>query len=292
MCQETICQEFLKLFATNGQPVKLLEKPKTEQGIDLGKGIRGVRFDVIAEDTDYHIYCIDSQRVFMQDSYTDRTLYYGCSAMAAKSLKKNEDFKQLRPVTVIFIYIDNTASTESIDVMNVYKNKDVQSRAKDINPYNSKLTFIDINLNNKANCKTDDQFESDMRAFMDLMSNGDDEHLVELILADPKLSDSMRNVIEIFRGLMTDVIRKAPIDEKEYTPYLDEILRKDEVFTMTTGQLLLQEGEKKGEQRGILKGKVELYYTKLNLKPHEIADEMKITEDEVYRILIELKLVS
>ena len=173
MCNETICAEFLKLFANRGKPVKLAGKPKKEQPIDLGNGIRGVRFDVIAEDTDYHIYCIDSQRVFFQESYTDRTLFYGCIAMAAKSLRKNEDFKHLRPATVMFIYIDNTASTESVDVMNIYKNKDVQSRSKDIQPYNNKLTLIDINLNNKGNCKTDDQFESDIRAFMDMGHKND-----------------------------------------------------------------------------------------------------------------------
>jgi hypothetical protein len=291
MLDEVICTEFLKLFAAGGRPVNLVGKPKKEQDLKLGKGIRGVRFDVVAEDTDYHIYCIDSQRVFFQESYTDRTLYYGCSAMAAKSLKEKEDFKQLRPITVIFIYIDNTASTESIDVMNVYKRKDVQAGAQDIQPYNSKLTFIDINLNNKANCRTNDQFESDIRAFLDIMSNGDDEHLVNLILSDTRLSDSMRNVIKRFSGLMKDVVRQAPIDDKQYTPYLDEILKGD-VFKMTTGQLLVLEGRQEGILEGILKGKIQVYYTELKLQPHEIAKKLDMPEDEVNRILEELKLVS
>jgi len=85
------------------------------------------------------------------------------------------------------------------------------------------------------------------------------------------------------------------INMERYTPYLEEILKGDE-YKMTTGQLLLLEGEKKGEekgrQKGMLQGMVQVYYTKLNLKPNEIAQEMKITEDEVQRILIELKLVS
>jgi len=291
MCHETICAEFLKLFANHGKPVKLTGKPQKEQPIDLGAGIRGVRFDVVAEDTDYHIYCIDSQRVFFQESYTDRTLFYGCVAMAAKSLRKNEDFNQLRPVTVIFIYIDNTASTESIDVINLYKLEDVKSGSRNIQPYNCKLTLIDINLNNRANCKTEDQFESDIRAFMDLMSIGDDEHFIKLISEDPSLSDSMRNVIKIFSELMSNVIQQTPIDNKQYTPYLDEILRKD-VFKMTTGQMIRLEGEQAGEAKGIFKGKIELYYTELKLQPHEIAKKLKITEPEVNRILVELNLLS
>ena len=138
MCYEIICAEFLRLFASNGKQVTLTEKPKSEQILSLGKGIRGVRFDVVAKTEDYHIYCIESQRDFMRESYTVRTLYYGCIAMATKSLKQKEDFKELRPVTVIFVYIDNTASTEPIDVMNVYKRKDVEESytTKQVLPYN------------------------------------------------------------------------------------------------------------------------------------------------------------
>jgi CRP-like cAMP-binding protein len=101
----------------------------------------------------------------------------------------------------------------------------------------------------------------------------------------------MRNVIKIFSGLMNNVVRQASIDDKQYTPYLDEILKGD-VFTMTTGQLLVLEGEKKGRQEGRIEGKIELYYTELKLQPHEIAEKLETTEAEVNRILKELKLVS
>jgi hypothetical protein len=192
----------------NGEPVTLLAKPKTEQVVNTGKGIRGVRFDVVAETQDFHIFCIDSQRVFKQESYSNRTLYYGCMAMAGKALHEKEDFDQLRPVTVIFIYIDNIASNESVDVMNVYKRRDVENSNTPA-PYNSRLTFIDINLNNKANCNLNSALDSDIRAFMDLMSAGDDEHLVKLILADESISASMRNVIELFSESMKGVIHKT-----------------------------------------------------------------------------------
>ena len=282
MCNEVICAEFIRLFAMDGQPVTLLAKPKTEQSINTGKGIRSVRFDVVAETQDYHIYCVDSQRIFKQESYSDRTLYYGCMAMATKSLREKEDFDQLRPVTVIFIYIDNVASKESIDVMNIYKRRDVENISTP-QPYNDKLTFIDINLNNKANCNLESTLDSDIRAFMDLMSNGDDEHLVKMILSDENLSDSMRKVIQIFRGLMNDVIRKAPIQENEDADYLDEILRREE-YTMTTGELI--------RHKALLEGKIEIYYTVVKLKPHEIAKELKIDESEVNRILKDLKLLD
>jgi len=292
MCNETICAEFIRIFATDGQqPVTLLEKPKTEQVANTGKGIHGVRFDVMATTHDYHIYCIDSQRIFKQESYSDRTLYYGCMAMSTKSLQEKEDFDQLRPVTVIFIYIDNAASKESIDVMNIYKRRDVES-AKSPQPYNDKLTFIDINLNNKANCQLGSALDSDVRAFMDLMSTGDDEHLVKLILSDENLSDSMRTVVGLFSKLMNDVIRKAPVeDNEEYTDYLDEILRKDE-FKMTTGELIRHKALLEGRVKGVLEGKIEVYYTKMKLQPNEIAKELKIDESEVNRILKDLKLVS
>ena len=60
---------------------------------------------------------------------------------------------------------------------------------------------------------------------MDIMSIGDDGHLIELILADPKLSDSMRNVIEIFNGLMTDVIRKVPVNNMERYTVIQNVVK-------------------------------------------------------------------
>jgi len=61
---------------------------------------------------------------------------------------------------------------------------------------------------------------------------------------------------------------------------------------MTTGQLIRLEGEQAGEAKGIFIGKIEFYYTELKLQPNEIAKKLNTTEDEVQRILIELKLIS
>ena len=242
MGNRAICEEFLRLFARGGQPVKLLVDPKKEQPIKFGGDIRGVRFDIVSEAEDFHIYCMEAQREFMPKSRTNRTLYYGCTAIAAKSLKKNEDFDKLRPVTVIFIYVDNTDSKESIDVVRMYKEKEAESTKSNIRPYNDKLTFIDINLNQKANFDIDSPIDSDIRAFLDIMSTGDDEHLVKLILQDPKLSDSTRKIIGMFSDLMKDVIQKQPIDEEQYTPELHEALKKKE-FHMTTTQLIRKEAK-------------------------------------------------
>jgi len=79
MRNKVICEEFLRLFARGGKPVKLLGKPKKEQAINLGDDIRGVRFDIVAEAEDFHIYCLEAQREFMPESRTDRTVYYGCT---------------------------------------------------------------------------------------------------------------------------------------------------------------------------------------------------------------------
>ena len=180
---EIICEEFLRLFATNGKSVTLLAKPKSEDIVNVEKGIRGVRFDTVAktgtsEDAqDFHIYCIDSQREFERESYVDRELYYACVAMATKSLKTNEDFSMLRPVTVIFIYIDNSASTNPIDLVNLYRRRDIEIHSVAVQPYTAKFNFININLNNKANWEAG-QLSADVRAFMDIMSIGDDEYLV------------------------------------------------------------------------------------------------------------------
>ena len=94
MCHEIICKEFLRLFIYKGIPVASISKPKKEVVLDLKGKIRGVRFDVITEtgagreSSDYHIYCIDAQRDFLIKSFADRNLYYGCVAVAAKSLDK------------------------------------------------------------------------------------------------------------------------------------------------------------------------------------------------------------
>ena len=233
ICEESICEEFIRLFASNGLSVKLVSKPKSEHIVNIEKSIRGIRFDAVAETgsdkelQDYHIYCIDSQRVFMKESYIDRALYYGCVAVATKSLKAKESFDKLRPVTIIFIYIDNTASTKPIDIINIYKRSDIEAKGDKALPHTSKLNFVDINLNNKANLEISAPLDADVRAFMDIMSIGDDGHLVELILKDPALSDSTRKAIEVFRKLMQDKIKKMPIDESKYTSYMDKVLRNE-----------------------------------------------------------------
>ena len=79
MRNKVICEEFLRLFARGGKPVKLLANPEKEQPIDFGDDIRGVRFDIVAEAEDFHIYCLEAQREFMPESRTDRTVYYGCT---------------------------------------------------------------------------------------------------------------------------------------------------------------------------------------------------------------------
>ena len=97
---------------------------------------------------------------------------------------------------------------------------------------------------------------------------GDEKHL-------PGLSDSMRKVIELFSGLMKDVVQKEPVDEEKYTPYLDGILRKEE-FRMTTRQLLKQEGLLEGMQKGRQEARqeIELIVTGLNEgKPLEMVAE-------------------
>jgi hypothetical protein len=268
----------------NGEPITLLEKPKVEHVVNVGKGIRGVRFDVVAETQDYHIFCIDSQRVFKKEEYSNRTLYYGCMAMASKSLREKEAFDQLRPVTVIFIYIDNDVSKESVDVIGLYKKRDVEGTVTP-QPYNDKLTFIDINLNNKANHSFNNVLDADLRAFMDLMSVGDDEYLVERILSDENISDSMRNVIGLLSNLMNDVIRNTPPtkEAEKQVDDLSEILRKDE-FKMTTRELIKDEGR--------VEGMIKVYYEKMNLQPSEIAKELEMEESEVIRILKELRLFS
>ena len=127
---------------------------------------------------------------------------------------------------------------------------------------------------------------------MDLMSIGDDEHLVKLILSDENLSDSMRNVIELFSKLMNNVVRKVPVKENEEDrAYLDEILRRKE-FKMTTGELIRNEALLEGMIVGRIKGMIEVYFTKMKLQPHEIAIELKIDESEVNSILKELELIS
>ena len=180
--------------------------------------------------------------------------------------------------TKTFVYIDNQGSREAIDVIRLYNENDVER------PYSSKMTFVNVNLNNKANYSIEDDnpISYDVRAFMDLMSIGDDEHLIELLLQSTRLSDSMRNVISLFDGLMKDVIRKTTIRQEHYTADLHQILRKD-VFVMSTDQLLVQKGK--------VEGKIELCFTDLKLQPHEIAKKLNVPEEEVSRILKDLKLI-
>jgi len=60
---------------------------------------------------------------------------------------------------------------------------------------------------------------------------------------------------------------------------------------MTTGELIRRKSKLEGKIEGKLEGKIEVYYTDLKLKPHEIANKLKIDESEVNRILKDLKLL-
>jgi len=213
----------------DGKPVKLLSQPTTQETIKVGKESKGVRFDVVTETTDVHIYCIESQRVFMQESYTDRTL-------AFKSLKRGEEYGELRPVTVIFVHLENTDSVEPIDVMNVYKKKEVNLCLSSTMPYNDKLTFVDINLNNAKNCDLDSDLNWDERAFMDLMIHGDDEKVVAELLLSSRISESMRKVVSLFGTIMREEVKKLPVDENKYPVYLDTLLERDE-YIMAVGSV-------------------------------------------------------
>ena len=190
------------------------------------------------------------------------------------------------------------------------------------------INFIDINLNNKANWKAGGKpVDSDIQAFMDLMSVGDNERLVELMLRNSEISASTRKAAEVFSTIMKNKIQKMSIDSSKYTQHLDKVLRKDE-YNMTTLDLAVREGEKRGmiegekrgmiegliegEKRGMIEGKkrgmiegekmgmiegekrgmVKICYSEFKLSPHDIANRLKIKEVEVIRILKELKLMT
>jgi len=260
----------------DGKPVKLLSQPTTQQTIKVGKESKGIRFDVVTETTDIHIYCIESQRVFMQESYTDRTLYYGCVAMAFKSLKRGEDYSELRPVTVIFVHLENTDSAEPVDVMNIYKKKEVKLCLSSTVPYNDKLTFVDINLNNAKNCDLDTELNWDERAFMDLMIHGDDEKIVAELLSSERLSTSMRKVVSVFGKIMRDEIKKLPIDENKYPTYLDTLLERDE-YVMAVGSVY-----DKGKNDALRD--VARKFLLMGLSSKEVAEGTDLSEVEVMEL--------
>ena len=124
---------------------------------------------------------------------------------------------------------------------------------------------------------------ADVRAFMDIMSVGDDEYLVERILEDPDLSNPTSKAIRVFSNIMKNEIRKSVIDENQYISIMHKILRKD-VYKMPTLELLLKESEIKG----ILKGKIEICYVMFKMTTTEISKILNVPESEVVQILKEL----
>jgi len=146
---------------------------------------------------------------------------------------------------------------------------------------------------------------------MDLMSVGDNERLVELVLRNSELSASTRKAAEVFSTIMKNKIQKMSIDSSKYTQHLDKVLRKDE-YNMTTFDIAVREGEKRGmiegmiegEKRGMIEGKkrgmiegekrgmIKICYSEFKLSPHDIANRLKIEELEVTRILKELELIT
>ena len=302
MCEEAICKEFLRLFIYKGIPVTSISKLETEVILDLGGKIRGVRIDVVYVETgagrksnDYHIYCIDAQRDFLIKSFADRNLYYGCTTVAAKSLDKNEDFSKLRPVTIVFIYIDQQVTTDFVDEIKFYRYSDIKRNGALATPYTDKLSFVEINLNNKANMDITDSIDEDRRAFVDLMTHGDDEKVVNDLKTNPKLSKSMREVIDIFGNLMSEAIRQKQVDESKFPAELGDILDNKEAFQLTFQDLLEKRAaEAAAKAKALAEAKLrrdlakEMLIDKKDVS--EIVKYSKLTEDEVEEIRSELNL--
>ena len=284
----------MRLFINKGTPVASISKPETEVYLHFGGETRGVRFDVVTETgagreaSDYHIYCIDSQRDFLRESFADRTLYYGCTAIAAKSLDQNEAYEKLRPVTVVFIYIDQQATTDFIDEIRFYRMSDIKRYGALANPYTDKLSFVEVNLNNKANIAINSPLDEDIRAFVDLMTHGDDSKVIRDLIANPNLSESMREVIRLFGDLMSKAIKEKRVDASEFPPELGTIL-ESEAYKMTFSDLL---AERAAEERAKAAYKEKRDIAKEMLIDGQdiakIVKYTKLTEDEVLEIRSDL----
>ena len=294
MCNETICKEFLRLFINKGALITSISKPESEVDLQLGGKVHGVRFDVMVdtgasrEANDYHIYCVDCQRDFQIKSFADRTIYYGCTAIAAKSLAKNESYEKLRPVTIVFIYIDQQATTDFIDEIVFYRASSIKRDGASASPYSDKLSFVEINLNNKANMVVTGSLHDDMRAFVDLMTHGDDNNVVCSLKSNPKLSKSMREVVNIFGNLMSVAIQEKRVNESEFPSELGEVLER-EVYKMTFQDLLAQRAaEAKAETDFKVKRDIarKMLINKEDID--KITDYTGLTEDEVLQIRSEV----
>jgi len=284
----------LRLFINKGTPVASISKPETEVYLHFGGETRGVRFDVVTETgagreaSDYHIYCIDSQRDFLRESFADRTLYYGCTAIAAKSLDQNEPYEKLRPVTVVFIYIDQQATTEFIDEIKFYRASDIKRYGALADPYTDKLSFVEVNLNNKANMPISGPLDEDVRAFVNLMTLGDDARVIRDLKSNTNISYSMREVINIFGDLMSKVIQEKQVDESDFPLELGNIL-ESEAYKMTFNDLLTERAAKEAA-KAIEKRNRDIARKMLINKEDidKITDYTGLTKDEVIEIRSEL----
>ena len=143
-----------------------------------------------------------------------------------------------------------------------------------------------------------DSTDEDRRSFLDLMTHGDDQKAIRDLKANPKLSESMRKVVDLFGDIMLKAIRDKTVDVSKVPAELGEIL-ESEVYSMSFQELLEKRAaEAAAEAAAQAKAQAEEKLRK------EIARKMLIkgddcskvvectglTEEEVIKIQTELNL--
>ncbi|MDR1531674.1 MAG: Rpn family recombination-promoting nuclease/putative transposase [Clostridiales bacterium] len=238
MGDKTICGRFIEAVA--GKKVTVSNIRFEMESREEFLGSKRTRLDIVAEEGDYAIYDVEAQRDHLKD-HKNRCVFYGCRKVSKYSLKKGETYSKLRPVTIIFINLENPEAVSYID--------DIRFRYESSNcyrVYNNGLRIVEFNLDKIDEMLKDKHAKDDIKFFALACKIGSSsKHLKEFCKKHSINFPELIQLLEIRYGEM----RNDPDIVSAVNNYIAE-----EGYPYKEGKdMLLSEIE----QRGIEKGKAE-----------------------------------
>lgn len=201
-----------------------------------------------------------------------RHLYYW-AAMYVSELPEGAEYKDLKSAISIVVYKDK-GDTELIE--KAYLRGELVKTEDD----SSQLNLVAINTKKWRSAPTEK-----MRTYMSILHNG-------IMLEETKNKyadiDTETETFKKFYQAVTMACARIRYEEHKS--------RGDEHMSVAYKSFISEEeralARQEGMQKGMQKGKIELYYTELGYTTKQIADRLKIPADHVTKILKELNIID
>jgi predicted transposase/invertase (TIGR01784 family) len=230
-----ICSAFLT--AVTGKKVNVTEVA-TEYGIGvLPYDSRNIRVDILAREGNFRIYNIDAQRRHLP-GHRERCVFYTSRIVSNESILGSEYYSDFRPVTVIFINVDNELENEFLSSYTLRNDKTFLQ-------YVDGFRIIEVNLDRLESELRSDKLSNDLKFFGLACHIADVPNMFEAKCK--RLKIDFPDVRERLNSLFSGIKREYKIPPKsEYD--------SEEVLKVLSSRVFYEEGIEEGKEKGIAEG--------------------------------------